>query len=268
MSPRMILAGLFAVLTTISARADFVNVGSITVDTFSDFNNGQRAGANFTIHYTLNDAFKMQDCVTRDSLRWIQMLRLSKTVMFGDSSTPDPNRPFIDPRQGQFVPGAPGNKGDDLPFYDLTYPTAATVGQNDKVIVNGSGVYMLDQPRIGLGARPFSFTAVTLLVSIHPNQQLYVLGGVRWGFDVAGDFLGSVTLRGPEYVAGNSALITPFNRALAQDFPGWEIKLPKDLCPDVQPAVDLRTTPVPAPPAGVLVAVGGLVLIARRQKAA
>jgi len=267
MSPRPILAGLLAVFAT-SARADFVNVGSIVLDNYSDFNNGQKAGANFTIHYELSDAFNQQDCIGRDSLRWIQLLRLNKTVMFGDTSTPDPNRPFIDPRKDQFVPGAPGDKGDDQPFYDLTYPTAADVGKNDKVIVNGSGAYLLDQPRIGLGARPFSFTAVTLLVSIHPDQQLYVLGGVRWGFGVADDVLGSVTLRGPEYVAGNSALITPFNRALAQDFPGWVIKLPKDLCPDEQPAVSLRTTPVPALPAGVLAVIGGVILLVRREKTA
>lgn len=265
-SLRVVACALLACVPASPARAGFINVGSIVIDQYAEFRDATRAGADFTLHYGLNEAFEEQTCVTRDSLRWIQMLQLSKSIKFGDEDTPA--RPFIDPREGQFTPGAPNDKGDNLPFYDLTYATEADVGKKDKVVVNGSGVYLFDQPRVSLGARPFSFTAVTLLVSIQPNQQLGVLGGVRWGWRVKDD--ASVILFGAEYVAGNSALTRTFNRALASDFPGWEIKLPKELWPTDQPAVDLAErirppTPVPAPASIVLLGLGGLVLLGRSR---
>src|SRR5262245_43245988 len=122
---------LLACMSAAPAQAGFINVGSLVIDKFTDSNNGKKAGADFTMHYQLNDEFDKQNCVTRDSLRWLQMIRLSKPIKFGDELTPD--RPFIDPRKDQFTPGAPNDKGDDLPFYDLTYATADDVGKKDKV---------------------------------------------------------------------------------------------------------------------------------------
>src|SRR5262249_12615409 len=79
-----------------AASAGPLNAGSIVVDTYTPYSAGGLGGVTFTIHYQLNDNFNKQTCCTADNLRWIQLVSSTDKTGF----TPDPNRPFIDPRQG------------------------------------------------------------------------------------------------------------------------------------------------------------------------
>lgn len=235
------------------ARADPLEVGTIVPDKYELLEEDLRRGpgARLIVHYELNDAFARQDCCQREDLRWLQRLTASEVVI---PVTPIPNRPMIDPRTGQLVPGTPTGEGDALPFYDLTFATLADAEAAANVIVNGSGRFLRDDPRVPRGQRPVSVTLETLLVCIEPDQKLGVLGGVRWGFSVADD--ATVTLL--ELRALRPAdVLARFNTALELDFPGWWIKPARELWPDRQPVVRL----VPEPATANLLGIGVLGLL-------
>jgi MYXO-CTERM domain-containing protein len=238
----LLCLGLFAP----AAHADPLNIGSIVVDTYSSYSNGTVGGVTFTIHYQLNDNFNKQTCCTLDSLHWIQLVTSSAATGF----TPTPNRPFIDPRQGQDIGGG---VGDGLPFYDVTYTNSTLATQK----VDGTGPYVYDKPAVLLTRGPYSFTADTVLACVEGNHMC-ILGGVQWGFTIGADQT-TVTALPMTDLSDTAALRDAFNTALAQDFPQYGF----EAC-DCDNTV---TRPTPEPSSLVLGSTGlaGLLLLRRRR---
>jgi hypothetical protein len=137
---------------------------------------------------------------------------------------------------GQDLGGA--GVGDGLPFYDITYNSVADRNTPANEVHNGSGPLYNDSPRVLLTRGPYSFMAETLLVCIEPDMMLGILGGVKWGFDIAADMT-TVTPHAMMALGDTMAIRDAFNTALALDFPGWTIKPSTTLWPDEQPQVGL-----------------------------
>lgn len=220
----MTIAGL-AALAALSAAQGMTNVGRIVIDQYklvdANFPITVGPGARLIAHFEPNENFERQTCCKRENLRWIQTYFADPRVGGVSPPFPDQNRPIIDPRKDQRVPGAPTGKGDDLPFYDLTYPTFNDVDPNTNVLTNGSGVYYQDTPRVEPGQirENVRVRLTTALVCVE-ERRMCVLGGFRWGFDVKNP--GPNTLlpigRMSEAEVRNNPF-TSFNTALRADFP-------------------------------------------------
>lgn len=258
---RRLVVGAFAAFVTITMSAPVwagslllgnLNVGSITVDRYQRFNDGTLGGVDFIAHYDLNANWSMQTCCS--DLRWLQRVTSSTDTGF----TPSPNRPFIDPRMGQNIGGP---TPDNLPFYEFTGPNINNSGTRD-----GSGRYIFDSPRVLLSrATPgmdYMFCAESLVVCNAGNMMLGILGGISWGFTISttDNMNYTVTRKAVEMLTDSQALRDSFNTALMLDYPGWTIKDPATLWPDL----------VPLPPASALGSTGlaAVVLTRRRRPAA
>lgn len=245
----LFLVGLLCLgLAAPAAHADSLNIGSLIVDAYTPYSDakGGVGGVTFTMHYQLNDNFNKQQCCTLDSLHWIQLVTSSD----GTGFTPTPNRPFIDPRQGQDI----GNGvGDGLPFYDVTYTNSTLTTQK----VDGTGPYVYDKPAVRLTRGPYSFVADTVLACVDGNHMC-ILGGVEWGFNIAADQT-TVTARPMTDLADTAALRDAFNTALAKDFPAYGFE-PCNCDNTV-------TRPTPEPSTLILGSTGlaGLLLLVRRR---
>jgi hypothetical protein len=218
---QFLVFGLACALSTNFAMAAVV--GNIVVDTYTPYQTGATAtdqsGVTLTAHYDITDPMGLANCCASGNLRWLQLVNSSTATGF----TPTPNRPFIDPRQGQ-------NGGDNLPYYDFTYPTSALTTAN-----NGVGPYIFDKPAVNnnraVTGTPYSFTADTVLVCIYDSSgnpiKLTILGGFEWGFTIASDggmpASYAVAARPITPLADGLALRNSFNTALALDFPGYTV---------------------------------------------
>src|SRR6478672_11651663 len=180
---RVLFAFFASLVLSASAWAAPLVVGTITVDTNSTKNDGTIGGSNFICHFDLNADFNNQTCCAKEDLHWIQLVTTSKKI---PGNFPDPNRPFIDPRNGQNIGG--GQTGNGTPFYDITVNQTADFADNTKWKREGTGTFLGDGPQNLLSEKPFMFMAESLLVCQKPTtMMLGILGGVKWGYNIAAD---------------------------------------------------------------------------------
>jgi hypothetical protein len=194
------------------ARADTTPSVHIIVDKYESYTTRTQAGVEIILRYEVNG--DLGPCCKSGDLRWIQLVTSSTETGF----TPNPNRPFIDPRQGQNIGSEVGN---DTPFYDVTYTDTTFATQRP----DGSGAVFYDKPAVNLVRAtpdaPYSFDALTLVVCVHDNNTMSILAGLEWGFSF--NHQGSVSLKPANSIGDSSAVRDAFNTALALDFPGWSI---------------------------------------------
>ena len=247
---------LLAFAFALPALAGAGIIGHITVDEYAPLQLGSGAsglsGVTLRAHYTVSNPGALVDCCGADGLRWMQLIESSA----GTGFTPDPNRPFIDPRPGQsFGEGV----GDTDPFYDAAYQDATLEVQQP-----GIGPYLFDAPAvINLRASPsaeYRFMARTLLVTpwlSGDSRSFMVLGGFSWGFAIsAEDGGGYFVERLRLHEAGlTSEVIAAFNAALSADFPSYSLAS----CVGAR-CDDARFTLTPEPSSFLLISVPALTL--------
>jgi len=220
---------LFGSLATV--QADNSSAASIVVDTYDAYATRTQGGVEIVLHYEIDG--DLGPCCDSGDLRWIQLVTSSTETGF----TPDPNRPFIDPREGQNIGGGNGN---NTPFYDATYTDTTYATQK----TDGSGSVLYDKPAVNLTRAtpeaPYSFEAMSLLVCVNEDQTMTILAGLEWGFYF--DDQGTVSLKTANQLGDTAGVRDAFNTALALDFPGWSIvERPEDCgCKGV------RETPEPS----------------------
>ncbi len=236
-----VLLGLGALA---GAQANLLNVGKIVIDRYETaaWESNQRGpGAKITAHFEPNAAFASQTCCPREKLRWLQCLFANPGI---PGVSPIPNRRIIDLRKDQNAPGHPNGKGDDLPFYDFTYPTLNDVQNNQNIKIDGSGVFMADVPRVAAGQTDLEASFTSLVVCIHEDQRLCVLGGFRWGFKINDRGVSTLTpwaeVRKDE-VWGSR--FNEFNTPMKEDFPGWGVLNQRSCCPESM--IWMNTVPEP-----------------------
>ena len=221
-------------------------VGKIVIDNRELAGGGGRVGpgADIIAHWELSADFKKQTLFEESKLRWLQRLSISDAV---GVLTPRPNRPFVDPRKGQFTPGTPDGIGDDLPFYDFSYLSLNDATKNEKIKIDGSGPYLRDDPRAQVGQRPIRFDFTTLVVGIQDDMRMTALGGFTWGFDV--DRAGEHTLLPVEMLSAELiglGRFTSLNDSLREDFAAWGLPSQRSYSADTQYYLDLSMVPEPA----------------------
>jgi hypothetical protein len=243
--PRCALAIAALLCLASSGIADYVKVGQIVIDKLELAGGGRKGpGANIIAHWALADSFKKQMLFAEPKLRWLQRLTVSDAV---GGLTPRPNRPFIDPRQGQLTPGSPDGIGDDLPFYDFSYPSLDDATKNANIKIDGSGSYMRDDPRAQVGQTSIRFDFTTLVVGIQDDMRLTALGGFTWGFDVDRD--AKHTLLPVQMLSAETIGLGRFinvNDSLRNDFPAWGMPSQKSYSANTQYYLDLRIVPEPS----------------------
>lgn len=165
------------------------------------------AGVNIQADWDLGSS----TCCDPANVRWIQNIKLKNLDGTPKNNVPGYiNRPnFIDP-----LPDQPGGPWDTLPWYDVTYGSAADRNSNTNRIANGSGRFFNDSPGGWAGAwGALDFCAFTAVVCIDgANKTASYLGGFSWGFRVAAD--GTTTKFALAQMANNAATINMFNTAL------------------------------------------------------
>lgn len=189
--------------------------GTITTTGPNMFSNGTVGGVSFWANYTLNGG---QTTVNPANLRWLQLVTFSKNV------NGFPNRPFIDPVNGQNIGG--GNTGDNLPWYDITGNTMAGVSAAGR----GVGTWMGDGPQAPWTLAPLTFTAETVVVQIidAPSHVAEILGGDQWGYGITSPGgVNTVTPIAASALTVNQNLINQFNTGLTNDFNGWSVIIPE-----------------------------------------
>ncbi|MGE3818397.1 MAG: hypothetical protein AB7I30_03105 [Isosphaeraceae bacterium] len=250
-----VLIGAVLIFVPSLASADPINVGNILIDKYEGAKTATQGGINLIAHYTLNAAFgQFSDCFTAADVRWLQRVTSSAPTGF----TPDPNRPFIDPRVGQA-----GGPFDNLPWYDFTYNTLANLN-TDTNRQNGAGPWYTDNPRVNLNRGPYTFFAETLVV-VQKNQMISILGGFSWGFSIGADQM-TVTSLPITPLQDNAGLRASFNAALGVDYPGYTIKDFGDIWPNLPGTPTINT--IPEPHVLQLAALGGgLLLLTRLRRA-
>lgn len=240
--------------------ADYQRVGKIVIDKRELAGGGRKGpGADIIAHWELADSFKTQTLFEESKLRWLQRLTVSDAVGL---LTPRPNRPFIDPRQGQLAPGHPDGVGDDLPFYDFSYPSLNDATKNENIKINGNGSYLRDDPRAQVGQRPIRFEFTTMVVGIQDDMRLAALGGFTWGFDVDRD--AQHTLLPVQMISAETIGLGRFigiNDSLREDFAAWRMPSQKSYSANTQYYLDLSIVPEPATLCQFIV---GIVLIISR----
>jgi hypothetical protein len=220
----------------LTAVASFANaVGIISLDQYVAKDGSPNSGLRMVAHYSITDTKGLANCCDPRNLRWMQLVSSSAPV---SDFTPNPNRPFIDPRKGQ----KGGNQvGDNLPYYDGTYPRDPNK-YNDSTNL-GVGPYIFDQPQVqnteAKSGSPYTFTAETILVCITrpvgKPAELTILGGFQWGFRITRTddkkhhkTTYTTTPLTPTGLADSAAMETQFNTALNLDFPGYKLVPCKD----------------------------------------
>jgi hypothetical protein len=225
--------------------ADYQKVGKIVIDKRALAGGGRKGpGADIIAHWELADTFKKQTLFEESKLRWLQRLSCSDAVGL---LTPRLNRPFIDPRKGQLAPGHPDGEGDDLPFYDFSYPSLNDATKNENIKINGSGAYLRDDPRAQVGQTSIRFEFMTLVVGIQDDMQFTALGGFTWGFDV--DRAAKHTLLPVEMISAETIALgrfTDVNDSLRNDFAAWGLPSQKSYSANTQYYLDLSMVPEPA----------------------
>lgn len=249
------------------ASAQLTNVGTITIDVnkarpWEIQNVG--GGATTIAHFAPNAVFDQKACCPRENIRWIQTYFADPRV---NGVSPFPNRTIIDPRKDQNVPGAPNNKGDDKPFYDLTYPTQDDAQNNTNLMQGGNGAYYQDTPRVAPGQTDVTVRLTTALVCFKNDDpmRLCMLGGFRWGFKV--DSNHKVSLLPVDKMSEAEVRNNPFssfNAALRQDFPGYSI-VNQYKCGCL---VYFNVAGVPEPGSALVLVCGVLSLLARQRRTA
>jgi len=217
--------------------SSFANpVGNISLDKYVAAPGDPNSGIGMVAHYSITDPKGLANCCDPKNLRWMQLVSSNAP----QSYTPNPNRPFIDPRNGQKT--ADGKfTGDNLPFYDGTYPRDPLKFSDSANL--GVGPYIYDVPTSSnasakVGA-PYTFTAETILVCItKPNgkpAELTILGGFQWGFKITRTddkkhhkTTYTTTPLTPAALSDSAALEGQFNTALNLDFPGYKLVPCKD----------------------------------------
>jgi|GEM_PF-2088265 len=253
--------GPLSLVMTLSLMAASAQAAKIDITSLTKF----QGGAEIKAQYDLGANWD-SDCCPPANIRWMQRVQLlddkgaDKVI-----APPDPNFPFaqfIDPRKGQDIGG--GNKGDDLPFYDVTYAKA----DFSDGIQRGSGQYFFDRPSGWQNDSPLDFLATTLLVCIDDaTKQARYLAGFKWGFSVrnAG---GAVTTSlinwgkvpyGAGLKASYDGLLDNAVGKAGEGFKNkWTLEAADPNCPEFEV--------VPEPASMVAMAVGLAGLVARRRR--
>lgn len=254
-TPLPVVASLlsFAAASGVAIAAP-INIGTINLDTYEayvDDDGGDPGmflgGVLIEASYMANDAFADQDCCTLDDLEWIQVVNSNKPTGF----TPDPNRPFIDPRMGQGIGG--GNVGDGNPWYNQ--------GTEGPDFYDRPGVF---QNR-ATADMPYMFSATLALVCKNDTDKtMAILGGFTWGFTTTlNNGMYSVAAKPTGAIGDTMAVRTLFNTALDNDFADWNMIAGTEAWDDME----FTFTFVPTP-GTMFIAAAGLCAIARRRRAA
>lgn len=219
------------------------------------------AGVNIQAHWDVPSSWS---CCDPANMRWLQNIKLKnldgtpKNNVQGYLNRPD----FIDP-----LPDQPPGGWDTLPWYDVTYGSAADRTANTNRIANGSGRFFNDSPGGWAGAwGALDFCGFTAVVCINDaTKTAEYLGGFSWGFRVAAN--GTVTKFALAAMANNAATVGMFNTALQKSyspatFSEWTVNVGDPNC-------QLTFNPVPEPGTIALCAAAvGLAAKRRRRRAA
>lgn len=251
-----------AFLPTVSHAAR-KKVRELIVDKYQLYEGGgtKGPGMNIVFHYETNAEFAKQDLFKAENLRWFQRLSCSDDVGL---LTPRPNRPFIDLRKGQLAPGHPNGEGDDLPFYDFSYPTRKDADTNKNIKIDGSGVYMRDDPRAQQQQRSIRFEFETFVVGNIEDKLFSSIGGFKWGFDVDKD--GKLTALKVEPFTDEYICLSKWdfqNTTLRKDFSDWAMPSQKSWGKDDQ--YYFGVSGVPEPGSLGALALGVLTSLQRRR---
>jgi hypothetical protein len=247
------IIGVLLCLTAAVAPAATLGVGYLVIEDYRKTETETRGGANFIVRYKLSDKFKDQSCCKEDNLRWLQLVR------FDPASMGFPEGDFIDPQPGQNIGG--GNKGDDLPFYDITGSLDDLLGKG--TFQRGKGKYLGDGPFANWTVGDIDFLALTLLVCVldpaDKKKEMIILGGLSWGFSNDSKAK-KTTLKEKQYLADSKEVRKRFNDALDAQakFKDWNIVEQDRKC---GPAC---VTFVPEPASGWMVF--GALLVLRRSR--
>ena len=250
--------GLFLAVLLAAFVASSASAQVITVTQFD----ATAGGVNIQAQWNLGP----DPCCPPANVRWIQNIKLKnldgtpKNDVTGYINRPN----FIDP-----LPDQPPGGWDALPWYDVTYNTAAdrTTNTNRQ---NGAGAFFNDSPNGWGPFGPMDFCAFTAVVCITPSTTgaggtAKYLGGFSWGFRVAAN--GTVTKLALAGMPNNAATIGMFNTALQetyspQSFKDWSMVLGDANC-------QLTFQPVPEPGTMALCAAAiGIAVKRRRRKVA
>ncbi|MCB8931928.1 MAG: PEP-CTERM sorting domain-containing protein [Fimbriimonadaceae bacterium] len=253
---RCALATLFVVAGTHAGFAQSLNVTQ-----YATHGNG---GVNIQADWDLGSSTWCDPA----NVRWIQNIKLKNLDGTDKNNVPGYiNRPnFIDP-----LPDQPGGPWDTLPWYDVTYGSAADRNTNTNRIANGSGRFFNDSPAGWGPFGPMMFCAFTAVVCIdNTAKTASYMGGFSWGFTVAAN--GTVTAKPLLQMANNQATVDMFNTALhinttdanynPATFREWSMTLGDANC-------QLTYNPVPEPGTMALCAAAiGVAAKRRRRKVA
>lgn len=134
------------------------------------------------------------------------------------------------------------------------------------MIVNGSGAFLRDDPRAQVGQTKIRFKFLTCVVGIFPNNELAVLGGFSWGFDVKNT--GEHTLLPLEGLRSDQVALGTFKNlvdGLNADFNTWRLGRQATLCPTNQFYLSV-TPPVPEPGTLGVLSIGAVLVFRRRRR--
>lgn len=175
-------------------------------------------GANIQANWVRPATF----CCAESDMRWFQVIELRDGAGALKNNVPGyPNGRFVDPQ-----PNQPPGGWDNLPWYDVTYGSAADRTANTNMISNGSGRFMNDSPQGWKPFGPMSFNATTLVVCIdQQNKKFRYIGGFTWGFTVAAPPANpAISLHALTQVNDSAALRNLCNSALGSADPNSEMR--------------------------------------------
>jgi hypothetical protein len=246
---------LLALLLPKSMHAASITVGTITINSYKAVyeDKDTKGFVRMLASFNLNADYA-KSCIANLKPEWIQLTSISKDI---DGLTPKPNRPFIDPREGQNIGG--GQKGDNTPFYDITVNDFADVLDPKKWLRDGSGKYIADKSGGSLANAPFTFTADTLLVvNLGVSDStgvtvLGILGGFEWGYQFTKDKKVILDPMKVTQLTDSRALRDKFTTALEKDFtalekgfPGYVMGNLAEYCPGMDTPTITLANPEPA----------------------
>jgi hypothetical protein len=247
---RALFRGLFTISIAVAAFGTAI-AQTLTVTRFDV--QQTRGGLTIQAEYDLGP----NPCCPPERVRWLQRILLTDAAGNRKDNVPGyPIGDFIDPQ-----PTQPGGPWDNLPWYDVTYNTAAD-RNTDTNRQGGRGRFFNDSPGGWGPFGPMCFSAWTAIVCIdETTKTAEYMGGFTWGFCVAAN--GTISGVAPAALANNAATAAIFNGSLAlgpASFREWSVR-PGD--PNCQ--LTFSAVPEPATMTAMGMAFAAMVLRRRRR---